>query len=432
MRMKTKAKRLLKSDTFSSLADNALNSVFRLATGVAIARIAGAEAFASYVLLATAQITVMSWASTYIDTPLLNKASSLPKLERDSITYYSAKRSKRLQGRLALIALACYPLIRYTGMDTITYLGFVASSLCIVSSQFQRARLQTHFKTRTALAADSFSIAVVILGTSLAWIHADQLSSGFWWSSAAGYLIASVFMATRVESPTPTVSFPSLQEEIKKTGQAMIAGSLANTACSRLHPYLIAIASNAATVASYGATLTVLGPMRMAIMALANILRPRLAFHKGQGDRQSFTHLIGNAKRLIVGLGLSLSLFFWVLGPQILDFVFGPEVQVSSVLLVLAVIYATLDAYTTTQMIQIQIQNVNGARQTSRYRIAAAAISIGLALPCIHFLGLYGAFTSLILAEAGYAIMAGRALRNLTAEEPSELRDYEGVSTTAA
>ncbi|NEQ67320.1 MAG: hypothetical protein F6K21_17785 [Symploca sp. SIO2D2] len=416
--MNTKLKNLLKSDKVHSLADSALNSIFRMASGIVLARLAGAETFASYLLFVTAQMTVMSLVSTLTDTPLLNVASGQKPTERDALIQWNAKRSFRIRMKIAGFAIGLTPLIHLLQLDMYLYAGFAASTIAAISAQFQRARLQALFQMKRALFADATAIAVVCLCTILGWAYLKDASLGYWWGCSLGFFAAAQIMGFRSLSHNTSNPSSELTESITRNGYVMLKGSLANAACSRLHPYLIQIVSSSLAVASYGAAWTVLGPIRLATVALTNLLRPRLAAFRGRGDHQAFALLLRQSRFLILSVGLCLGLFFVLLGESIISFVFGSQIQASSLLLTFAIAYATLDAYTTTQMIQLQIQNKEGSRLTTRYRILAAVASVSLVIPCLFFFGLSGAFASLLIAEAAYATFAQNALREKPKCEP--------------
>jgi len=410
--MKARLLKTLASDKLSSLANTAILSIFRLVAGVAIARMAGVESFAAYVLLVTAQITIASLVATCCDTPMLSIASGLNRKQRDSLIQATKRRSRYYRLSILGAGLLFYPIIRVYYSDTAVYFGFLLSTVAVVSAQFQRARLQALFKMNLAIVADTIAVLLIALSTYLAWRLYNDASLGFWCGSLVGFSISAHVMSRKAPIKEPVAPNPELAARTARNGRAMLSGTLANALCSRLHPYLIQLSTSAAAVASYGAAWTFLGPIRMAIVALTNILRPRLASFHGKGQVNEFSSLLLRARILITALGSVLLCFFLAFGSESVILLFGNELQVPTGILCLAALYATLDALTTTQMIQLQIEKRNGSKLASKYRITAALISILLALPLLYFMGLAGAFASLLVSEACYALLAWSALRS--------------------
>lgn len=184
----------------------------------------------------------------------------------------------------------------------------------------------------------------------------------------------------------------------------MLRGSLANSACSRLQPYLLGAIANAEMLAFYGVLWTLIGPVRQLSMALTNLLRPRLALFHNQQRPVEFARMYRSALSVLSAAGILASAAALWLGHPSVTFLFGPELAPASQWLSLALIYAALDAITTCQMVAVQIKREDGAALTARLRIHSAIISLVLVIPATVFCGLSGTIGSLLIAEIYYAI----------------------------
>ena len=199
-------------------------------------------------------------------------------------------------------------------------------------------------------------------------------------------------------------SSQKLVQTARQQGRAMLRGSLANSACSRLHPYLLGAITNPDMLAFYGVLWTLIGPVRLLSMALTNLLRPRLSLFFNQERPADFERIYRSALALLCAAGLVASGAGVWLGPWGIELLFGTTLAPASQWLSLALIYATLDAVTTCQMIAVQIKREDGAALTARLRIHAAILSLALVIPATVCLGLTGTIGSLLIAEAYYAI----------------------------
>jgi len=410
--------RILKrnSNKAYSLADSGLNSLFRLSCGIMIAQLGGPEAFAQYILLNTLYFIVLGLVAAACDTPMLNLAPGQEAPLRKTFISWSAQRSRRFALLVFAIGLLAIPLTRALGLDTVTYFGFLVATLSGISAQFNRAALQASFRMKRALLADCITPIVVLATTLLSAGLLNTPNIGFWWGSAVGLAISSALMKQRdgkVKNPTPHAD---LQTRAKTSGRSILIGSIANTANSRALPYLLGIIGGSAQIASFGAAWTLLGPLRLTVMALANLLRPHLASLYGRKDENGFKRALRTAYLLVAFCGFTLALALFIFGEPLVALLFGNGLEVSSGLLVFAVAYATLDATTSLQMIHLQIRFTEGPAYTAKLRIQAAILSLSVLIPCILAFNTYGAFAALIAAESFYAIRALHRIRSETSK----------------
>ena len=289
-------------------------------------------------------------------------------------------------------------------IPTATGIGFVLAVCAQLLQNAARARLQMEFKMAHAFAID-LSTCLLHLCVSLGlWLQGwDPLSS--YWFGAFAAATYSVFRMRAQASKLEENDSDELKQHLTKAGKEgreMLKGSVANSACSRVQPYLLGAFASAETLAFYGVIWTLIGPIRLLTMALSNLLRPRLALYINRARMREYWRLFRLAISLIalttvISVGLS-----YALGAHITELLFGPELATAGTWLFLGVLYAGLDAVTSCQMIAAQTRLTNGAEITARLRIRSAMISVPLFIIGTLQFGLTGSIGSLIIAELYY------------------------------
>lgn len=397
-------------DKFYGLTDNACLSLFRFGSGLAIARLAGAEVFAAYILLVTTSVIFQILPSTSYLIPLLNRGTGAAPQEYAALCRWAQGGVERatlvflLLGSLALISLPNLPF------DLLTGFAFLAAAACQLWQHSKRTRLQMEFKQAHALFANLLASSLHLGLSTWLWHLGLSLHTAFWCGAAAGAILGGRLMMRplrQLESNDATES-QALVLSAQTKGRAMLRGSIANTACSRLQPYMLAWIANPQTLAFYGVLWTLIGPIRLLSMALTNLLRPRLALYHNQERTAEFTHSYRLTLCLVATGGSVATLGALFLGDWAISLLFGTELSAAGDWLSLALIYATLDATTTCQMVALQIRREDGALLTSKLRIHAAIISLILVVPATLTIGLSGTLSSLLLAELYYAIACTR------------------------
>ena len=400
-------------DKFYGLADNAFLSLFRFGSGLAIARLAGAEVFAAYILLVTTSVIFQILPSTSYLIPLLNRGTGAAPQEYAALCTWAQRGVERatlgflLIGSLTLLCLPNLPVDLPTGS------AFLATACCQLWQHTKRTRLQMEFKQAHALLADLLASGLHLGLSAWLWHRGLPLHTAFWCGAAAGAILGGSLMARhmrRLKLDADADTQP-LIDSAQSKGRAMLRGSIANTACSRLQPYLLAWIASPEMLAFYGVLWTLIGPVRLLSMALTNLLRPRLALYQNQQQPAQFKRTYNLALVILIGGGAAATLGAGILGDWAISLLFGAELGPASRWLSLALVYATLDATTTCQMIALQIRRDDGAALTARLRIHAAIISLALVVPATLYLGLTGTIGSLLLAELYYAIACSRIKR---------------------
>lgn len=397
------------TDKFYSIADSAVVSLGRLAAGIALARLAGAQAYGQYVMYIMAAMIILSIPTTLYITPMINLASGMRLSQKLGMLRWSRRRMQRPVLLFLAVSALGIPLGFFLNFSTTSYLGFIVATISLLDLQHARASLQSSFMMKFALVWDLVATAIVIVSVATAYYVFSSPIAGFWWGTAIASTISAHFMRAslyRGIDSSSNVPEEDLQMEARVSGKAMIPGSLANTACSRIHPFVLGGIGGSLVVAEFGASWTLIGPIRMLATAINGMLRPRLAnFHKNaNSSARNITFIISIAVFALVGLaGIAVGM---LAGPAIVAFLFGDEFRSAGWLLPIAIAYGALDSITTAQMIALQATCRNGPAIASKFRIIAATISVGLLVPGCLQAGAYGAYGALIIAEIVYFAMA--------------------------
>jgi O-antigen/teichoic acid export membrane protein len=412
-------------DKFFTLADSGVVSIGRLLVSIALARLATTQGFADYILLLSVNVILLSLPATTIITPMVNLATGRRSGDRAAVFRWSHKRLRTVYSLFPILALVGLPIVLYADMSIWVYAGFAFATTAGLELQFQRACLQAVFRTQWALIADCIYLFVTILGIAVAFSTGSSPVGGFWWGSAiGGALGASAMWFARMRNSNPENSprndhpEKAIMERARQDGRDMLTGSIANSACSRLQPFVLSLVAGASAVASFGAAWTLVGPLRMLSAALNGMLRPRLAIHLANNDPKAFNRLQYAVYAALGAAGLAGVGIMIVIGPAIAAFLFGESLRAVGYVLPVALAYGTLDAITTSQMIVMQVKLGRGARTASRLRIQAAVVSLVLIVPACMYFGAWGAFLALIVAEGIYALQASRKLAS-TQSKPS-------------
>jgi O-antigen/teichoic acid export membrane protein len=399
-------KLLQNRDKFYGLADSAVLSLFRFGSSLAIARLGGSELFATYILLMTTSVIFQLLPNTCFLIPLLNRGTGAAPAHYGELCKWAQRGVERAAlvffslGFALLISVPNCPISLTIG------LGFLCAASTQLLQQGMRSRLQMEFKQAHALFADVIACGIHILVSGYLWLQGFSLLSAFWWGATAAAITGSLLMKIYVHKLVHGADEQSerLICTARQQGRAMLRGSLANSACSRLQPYLLGAIANAEMLAFYGVLWTLIGPVRLLSMALTNLLRPRLALFHNQQRPVEFARMYRSALSVLSAAGILASAAALWLGHPSVTFLFGPELAPASQWLSLALIYAALDAITTCQMVAVQIKREDGAALTARLRIHSAIISLVLVIPATVFCGLSGTIGSLLIAEIYYAI----------------------------
>ncbi len=417
--MITGAKIFQNTDKFYGLADSALISAFRFACGLAIARLGGPEIFATYILYVTTNVIFQLIPSASYLTPLLNRGTGACPAVYGSLCQWAQRGVERtalvffFSGCLLMAALAPLGVL-----SAVTALGFLGTASMLLLQNAARTRMQMEFKLSHALLADTTSCLLHVLTTLVLWLNDWSILSAYWWGACIGSLYGWLRMRSVAKPLRPEATRESIEavKQAKQDSKSILRGSIANSACSRIQPYLLGSIASVETLAHFGVLWTLIGPIRLLTMAISNLLRPRLALYANQARELTFQKTYRLTLLLVVLCSSAACVLSIAYGTHITGLLFGVELQGAGHLLYMALLYAGLDALTSCQMIATQILHANGAQLTARLRIHSAVIALALFVPATLSLGLAGTIGSLIAAELYYAIacriLSGKSVQN--------------------
>ncbi len=397
------------TDKYYAMADTLSISLLRLVISIELARLAGPELFAVYVLLLAGEMIWSNVSASMLIVPMLSIAPGLPVEQRQGLMRYMLGRYRYWLVLTAGLGLLLSPIAMLFDLKLLTWLGFCTGLAASIWSGALRGCMQCGFTTRRALAADTCALLIPASGTLLCASWGGDPLTCYYWLYAAGWLLAGSAMSPKQLFTSGDGHHPPPDElvaKIKRMSLPVLTGSVANSACSRSHPYILGLVAGGMQVSLFGAANTLIGPMRMLVMAMNTVLRPRLALYHGRGEYAASRRMLLIVAGLFVLTGAALTVLMSVMGRWLAVLVFGDEFASLGVVLPAASIYATFDAVTTCLMIAMQVQLDRGAVYAARLRMAAAVVSLMLAWPACAMWGVIGSFGVLALCELVYMLLA--------------------------
>ena len=416
----------MRRDKHYALADTAVRSLARFVLGVMMARAAGAETYAAFILLVAVEGIVLALAQSAAVAPLIALYPGRVAGEQTSLIQASRKRTRHIALLLALAAIPGIPILGRAGIDLSSAAGFVASTLAMIYLQHARGLRNAEFRSGRALLADVLHLSAVVGGVLLADLVGLALLPTYWWLSAVAGVIACRAIGTGNDPALVSAERtfdPSMAGRLSALATPMTVGTMANAVCSRIQPLVLAVAAGATSVATFGAAATLVGPIRLLSMAFAGVLRPRVALRWHTGDVASLRSLILSCCGVVAagtGLGLGL-LAATTLAPWIVQSVFGAAFTAAAAALPWALAYAGTEAAGTTLVILLQTGRRDGARLVTNRRIAAMIASLLLIWPASARWGAAGAFAATAAVELLFLLSIARfALPLIAARRAAE------------
>ncbi|MGE9290600.1 MAG: hypothetical protein ACQKBT_06405, partial [Puniceicoccales bacterium] len=113
---------LANKDKFFALADSAGLSLFRLGIGIVIARTAGAESFAHYIILTSALVIFQTLPGAAIVTPLIHLGAGADRATSRAFFLISHRRLLRYYLIGAAVDFAAIPLALLEEIPLVTYI----------------------------------------------------------------------------------------------------------------------------------------------------------------------------------------------------------------------------------------------------------------------------------------------------------------------
>ena len=408
---------IARSDKYLSVAAAGARSVARLAVGVALVRIAGAEALGQYALLVAAEVVLQTAAACLATAPL----QTLGPRSRSDLLGYAAARLALVLLPAALLGAALVPAAERWGIPPLAAVGFGLSALLGSWAQLHQGWQRTRFRSGSVLTCELAVGAASLL--ALAAPIGDPLTR-LGWTLAAAHAASGAWLRRRAGPQRPRLA-PAERREFRELGWAMFLGSLAYSATARVHPFLLGELAGLEAVALCAAALGLSGPLRMAGGAIDGVLRPRLALLAGGDRARRRRRVFAAAQGLKLAAACAALAGALLAGEPLARALYGDALPGLGMLLPLALGYAALETLGSGVVVALQTgRGAAGARWATRARVGAGALLLAL-LPAACREGAGAALASLLGCELvflGAAALGLTRLSNRAAPAPAGSR----------
>jgi len=416
------------ADKHYSLGDCAARSLARFLLAVGFARLLTKPDYAHYVLAVAVEVIVLAIANSLLVAPVVTLLPGRPMREQQWLFADAMRRLLRFTGMGLAAAFLLTPALAAWSVPPITFIGFILSlagwSVCLLL----RGRLNGRFESRRALTADILGLAVPGVALLVAITFRGDLQAWFWWSHALGSIVACAAMADRPFFEARDVSL-ALRSRVRDMGLQMTIGALANSACSRIQPFVLALAGGAAAVSDFGVSATLVGPVRLLSMAVSGLLRPRVALHFNRSDNAGGSRAVWVGLGMLTAAGLALTLLLLVAGDPLARTVFGEDYAGLRPVLVIAGVFVTLEAIGAALVVLVQATLDNGPALATRIRIVCTLVSLVAIWPMCRAFGALGAFGVMAAVELAFLAVLYAAARN-ELPFPRGLRGPAGITAS--
>ncbi len=394
------------NDKYFALADSVGRSVLRMAVNVLIARLAGVNLYGTFIVLLTLEVIWTTLLYACLLTPVITVSPDQPRDNQASLIAGAIKIigvASILAGALLFIVVGvASPL----DISPVVWVGFILATILQSVGHGFRAWRNLTFTSWYAFWADMLGLLVPILSVTVVWYfaRASNVLAAFWWSSVFGNMLMLVVMAGRDASLLLTARPVNSKQRRRlfRLGRVMGLGSIAYSAGSRAQPILLAALAAGIEVSRLGATLTLIGPIRMLTMALCGVVRPRLGLYYGRSEQDRAVRLTMHAVLICTLMALALMALLMPVGEYILTHMFGEWMSGSRLLVAVAVTYAWLECVGSVLVTALQAQDDRGASDVTRLRIAGSVIALIMMWPACSMYGALGAFSAMVLVETGF------------------------------
>jgi len=390
-----------KSDKVFGISAIAARSLSRLFAAVLLARICGPELYGVFVLCIAIESVSTALLNACNLAPMLSIGPGLPEDQREAFLRHAARRHVRWSVGFGLAGSAIAMAISTTQLGWLYWTAFALAMIGGSCLNAVRAIQQARFQIRRGFTAEVLGVAVPVLAVALTKTcdPASVLTVYFLTAAIAAGAASVSLLTSWPDHQTAILSMvpPTVRIRFARMGLPMAIGSVANSACSRIHPFVLQAAAGFAAVGTFGVASTTIGPIRMLSMALCSIIRPRLSLLSSQGP-----NALGLASKicaLLAILGAIGVLLCLLVGTQAITWVFGADYAAVGELLPLACIFATLEAIAAVLVVALQVLHEDGPARATRLRIVTSSVALLLVWPACQFAGASGAFTTLCITE---------------------------------
>ncbi|MFO1052016.1 MAG: hypothetical protein U1F36_07365 [Planctomycetota bacterium] len=400
-----------RADKWHGLLRVGVNAVSRMLLGVMVARAAGAFSFAIYVGLVTVEVLASTLLTAGVLTAIGSIAPRLDATEGNALLRYGLRRAIRISILITALLAACSPVAAQLEIHDGILPLFATSTGAWLCSTATATILVARFRSRPALVGQG--LAYLPAFAAVAWADhcgTDPLLALFA-GSTGGHLLAVVIMQRALPEGSGEEVRPRVRAEVAAAGRIVLFGSVANSLCTRVQPFVLAAFGGPVAVGLFGAANTLVGPLRVLAGAVGDVLRPRLALHQGErGDPRRASRLIRSAWIALLVCGVLGTIVAAWFGEGIGLRVFGPRFGGLGEVLPAAGCFVLLAAIVHVLVVAMQTQSIEGAAVATRARTVAAVISLLLVAPACSVDGARGAFLSMILGEGLFLFRAVRFL----------------------
>ncbi|MHC5003209.1 MAG: lipopolysaccharide biosynthesis protein [Planctomycetota bacterium] len=394
--------RLGQTDKYFALGGNLVRAGARMLIAVGLARMAGAEAYAQFVLLVAVEVIVQAISSSYYVAPMVTVGPAYPAVAASAVYRACLIKLLRWLGFALALGLLATPIAARHGIPPVTHVGFCLSAAAWALAAGGRGWRCAVFDARRALVAEGLGWGVVLAGLALAVVCDWPLMPAFWWASAAGGALAVLVLGWPADTGTCLGRQEPVQRRLRSMGRHMTAGTIANSICSRIQPFVLSAAAGATIVGIFGAASTLIGPLRVLSMAMSGVLRPRVALHFGRGEPHEVRRMLSLAMAAFLVTGAGLLAVFVLSGPAIVDVVFGPSFRGLERVLPWAAAFAAIEAVGASLVVVVQAGLPNGAAVATRVRTAMTVVALAVMWPACSLYGAAGAFAAATAVEAAF------------------------------
>jgi O-antigen/teichoic acid export membrane protein len=400
-------------DKYFAFGGNVTRSLARLIISVLFARLAGQEAYAGFVIFVAIEVIACSIVNSLVVAPMMTIAPGLAEPERSALHARACRRTGIWSLSAGAMCLLAVPMLSSLVTSPAVAVAFAASTAAWCACQGPRGWRQSSFGSRRSCGADLIGLSVPIPVVLAAGLLKLDVSMAFWSASAVGGVLSLLIHGwpkTGRNTPLPA----SLELRYRRMGMHMTVGTVANTLCSRIQPFVLALAANAGVVALFGAASVIVGPLRLLSMSLAGVLRPRFALHFGRGRPDEVQRIVALSATAVSATGAMAILSIAVLGEWPIVAVFGESFRGVARIAPWACLFATLEAIGTILVVLVQAASDHGPALATRLRTAATVLALLLMWPACSAFGASGAFAAAAVVEL---VFVGMLLRRAARDQ---------------
>lgn len=398
----------VQTDKYYAFLDQFILSGSRFIIAVAIARLSSLEVYAAYYLLSNLDIILSLLVAGLISRPV---SILLPGMESSAGRRFLAGCLHATLGTAATTTCLC--VIAGLCLGNIGGATIAAFGLFTLMNQPQQVLSRAAvalFRARTACIAD-FASTVLTVGGLLAAHRLHGITPMLVFQLlAAGQFLGCLILLLSLGGEW-RVSPAAVREAVRQAwpiGKYSCAGSLANSLCSRLHPYILALTSGTQAVAFFGVLMTMAGPIRVLAGGVEMAMLPRFRIHLTRDMPDRARHTLRLSLTLLLGLCTLACVPLMIWPAQVLHLIFKVDYAGCGWLLRLSLLYTLLTAGIT--LVVGASQCLGLAKEVFMLRLQVLVVALVIAWPAMQWLSVLGAVATLLSVELLYLTLLARTL----------------------